>query len=112
MLNTIRLMFIALFMGAFLVACGDSNQDVTEEATAPAAESEMAAEAPATEATDAVSGMTEEEAVAKWGEPDLKQSYSIDSLTYTYYEWHGEEGITAVQFQNGVAQHSQSIAAE
>jgi hypothetical protein len=56
--------------------------------------------------------MTEEEAVAKWGEPDLTQSRTIDALTVTHHEWHGEDGITAVQFQNGVAQFSQFVAAE
>jgi hypothetical protein len=115
MLNHIRLMFIALFMGLFLVACGDDSaqQDTAEEA----APTEMAAEEAATEATstednNSVVGMTEEEAVAKWGEPDLTQSRTIDALTVTHHEWHGEDGITAVQFQNGVAQFSQFIAAE
>jgi len=115
MLNHIRLMFIALFMGLFLVACGDDSaqQDAAEEA----APTEMAAEETATEATttedsNSVVGMTEEEAVAKWGEPDLTQSRTIDALTVTHHEWHGEDGITAVQFQNGVAQFSQFIAAE
>jgi ABC-type enterochelin transport system substrate-binding protein len=115
MLNHIRLMFIALFMGLFLVACGDDSaqQDAAEEA----AQTEMAAEEAATEATstednNSVVGMTEEEAVAKWGEPDLTQSRTIDALTVTHHEWHGEDGITAVQFQNGVAQFSQFVAAE
>jgi hypothetical protein len=115
MLNHIRLMFIALFMGLFLVACGDDSaqQDAAEEA----APTEMAAEETATEATttedsNSVVGMTEEEAVAKWGEPDLTQSRTIDALTVTHHEWHGEDGITAVQFQNGVAQFSQFVAAE
>lgn len=112
MFNHIRLMLIALFMGLFLVACGDdAQQDAAEEAAAP---SEMAAEEMATEAApaDSIVGMTEEEAVAKWGEPDLSQTRTIDALTVTHHEWHGEEGITAVQFQNGVAQFSQFIAAE
>ena len=105
MLNHIRLMFIALFMGLFLVACGDDSaqQDAAEE---------TATEATTTEDSNSVVGMTEEEAVAKWGEPDLTQSRTIDALTVTHHEWHGEDGITAVQFQNGVAQFSQFIAAE
>jgi hypothetical protein len=117
MLNHIRLMFIALFMGLFLVACGDdaAQQDATEEA---AATTEMAAENTAEEAvvaeedSNAIAGMTEEEAIAKWGEPDLTQTRTLDALTLTHHEWHGEDGITAVQFQNGVAQFSQFIAAE
>jgi hypothetical protein len=115
MLNHIRLMFIALFMGLFLVACGDDSaqQDAAEEAAPTEMATEEAAdEATATEDSNAIVGMTEEEAVAKWGEPDLTQSRTIDALTVTHHEWHGEDGITAVQFQNGVAQFSQFVAAE
>lgn len=117
MLNHIRLMFTALFMGLFLVACGDDSaeQDAMEETAAPTemASEEMPAEA-ATEAEESssVEGMTEEEAIAKWGEPDLTQTRTIDALTVTHHEWHGEDGVTAVQFQNGVAQFSQTIPAE
>jgi hypothetical protein len=104
MLNHIRLMFTALFMGLFLVACGDdsSTTDVAEEA-APA---EMA-----TESTASTEGMTEEEAIAKWGEPTVTQTRTIDALTITHHEWHGEDGITSVQFQNGVAKYNQFIPA-
>ncbi|MTI63602.1 hypothetical protein [Methylophaga sp.] len=120
MLNHIRLMFIALFMGVFLIACGDDSaqQDAAEESAAP---SEMTSEETATETeeaataeeeTDSVEGMTEEEAIAKWGEPDVTQTRTIDTLTITHHEWHGEDGTTAVQFQNGVAQFSQFIPAE
>ncbi len=119
MLNHIRLMFIALFMGLFLVACGDDSgtQDAAEETAAPA---EMTSEdtAPAademstSEESSSVAGMTEEEAIAKWGEPDLTETRTIDALTITHHEWHGEDGITAVQFQNGEAQFSQFIPAE
>lgn len=117
MLNHIRLMFIAMFMGLFLVACGDDSaqQDAAEDTTAPTemtSEEATTEEAAATEESNSVAGMTEEEAIAKWGEPDLTQSRTIDTLTVTHHEWHGEDGITAVQFQNGVAQFSQFIAAE
>ena len=117
MLNHIRLMFIAFFMGLFLVACGDdsSTQDTAEEA-APMASEEMApaAEEPAAvaEETNSIDGMTEEEAVAKWGEPDVTQTRTIDALTITHHEWHGEDGITSVQFHNGVAKFSQNIPAK
>lgn len=116
MLNHIRLMFIALFMGLFLVACGDdsSTQDTAEEA-APMASEEMTTagdDTAAAEETNSVDGMTEEEAVAKWGEPDVTQTRTIDALTITHHEWHGEDGITAVQFQNGVAKFSQVVPAK
>lgn len=121
MLNHIRLMFIVLFMGLFLIACGDDSaqQDAAEETAAP---SEMTSEETATdtgteeaaaaEEKDSVDGMTEEEAIAKWGEPDVTQTRTIDSLTITHHEWHGEDGTTAVQFQNGVAKFSQFVPAE
>lgn len=123
MLNHIRLMFIALFMGLFLVACGDdsSTQESAEQA-APAemTSEEMASEEMATaddaatteEDTGSVEGMTEEEAVAKWGEPDVTQTHKIDALTITHHEWHGDDGITSVQFHNGVAKFSQFIPAK
>ncbi len=121
MLNHIRLMFIALFMGLFLIACGDDSaqQDAAEETAAP---SEMTSEETATdtnteeaaaaEESNSIEGMTEEEAIAKWGEPDVTQTRTIDKLTIIHHEWHGEDGITAVQFHNGVAAHSQFIPAE
>lgn len=107
MLNHIRLMFIALFMGVFLVACGDEGdkQEAMTETAEPAAEAEMAAE-------DAITGMTHEEAVAKWGEPDVTETRTIDALTITHNEWHGDDGITAVQFENGVATYHQFIPAK
>jgi len=114
MLNHIRLMFIALFMGLFLVACGDdsSTQETAEEA-APMASEEMAtADDAAAEETNSVEGMTEEDAVAKWGEPDVTQTRKIDALTITHHEWNGEDGTTAVQFQNGVAKFSQFVPAK
>jgi hypothetical protein len=119
MLNHIRLMFIALFMGVFLVACGDDTdkQDAMDDSAAPAemssdaapaaeADSEMAAE------EDSIEGMTHEEAVAKWGEPDVTETRTIDALTIVHNEWHGDDGITAVQFENGVATYSQFIPAK
>lgn len=118
MLNHIRLMFIALFMGLFLVACGDDSaqQDTAEET---ATQSEMSSEetvgtedSAAAEETAAVEEMTEEEAIAKWGEPDLTQTRTIDQLVIVHHEWHGEDGITAVQFENGVATYTQFIPAE
>jgi len=128
MLNHIRLMFIALFMGLFLVACGDDSS--TQESAENAAPAEMASEemaseemaseemataddaAAAEEDTDSVEGMTEEEAVAKWGEPDVTQTHKIDALTITHHEWHSDDGITSVQFHNGVAKFSQFIPAK
>lgn len=121
MLNHIRLMFIALFMGLFLVACGDEGdkQNATEDT---AASSEMTAEEPAAtsddqaaateEDKDAIKGMSEDDAIAKWGKPDVTETRTIDALTITHHEWHGEDGITAVQFENGVATYSQFIPAE
>lgn len=113
MLNKIRLMLIAAFMGLFLIACGEESsteQTAAEPATAEAsATEEMAADAetPAVE-----EGMTEEAAIAKWGEPTIKQTRTLDSLTITNMEWHNEDGIISIQFQNGKEKYNQFIPAE
>lgn len=116
MLNHIRLMFIALFLGLFLVACGDDNstqQDAAEETAAPTEMTEEATkETTAATDTGVEEGMTEKEAIAKFGEPDVTQTRTIDDLTVIHHEWHGKDGITSVQFQNGKAKFSQFIPAE
>jgi hypothetical protein len=110
MLNTLRLSLAAALMALFVVACGESTTEETTEAAAPAAEAPAAApaEAPVVESTD---GLTKDAAIAKYGEPTVSQSYSIDSLTVDFLEWHTESGTTAIQFQNGEAKFTQSISA-
>lgn len=110
MLNTLRLSLAAALMALFVVACGESTtEETTTEAAAPAAEAPAApAEAPAVESTD---GLTKEAAIAKYGEPTISQSYSIDSLTVDFLEWHAGSEVTAIQFQNGEAKFTQTFSA-
>jgi hypothetical protein len=109
MLNTLRLSLAAALMALFVVACGESTTEETTETAAPAAEAPAApAEAPVVESTD---GLTKDAAIAQYGEPTVSQSYSIDSLTVDFLEWHTESGVTAIQFQNGEAKFTQSIPA-
>lgn len=130
MFNHIRTVFIALFMGLFLIACGDNdNTNTNDEATSetsPAADNtnENANENVTTDVTttadetatagdaDSVIGMTEEEAIAKWGEPSVTQSHNLDAMEITHHEWKTDDGIIAVQFHDGVAKFSQTIPAE
>jgi hypothetical protein len=119
MLKEIKLLFIALFLGTFIVACSDDQSAQTESNDTPAPSSaEIASEdttdtaGTVTDETDTIAGMTKEEAIAKWGEPDVTQTHKIDTLTVDHLEWHKKDGITAVQFHNDVAQFSQFVPAE
>ena len=119
MLKQIKLLLIALFLGTFIVACSDDNTAQTEsnDASTPSS-AEMSSDdttdtaGTVTDETDTIAGMTKEEAIAKWGEPDVTQTHKIDSLTVDHLEWHKKDGITSVQFHNDVAQFSQFVPAE
>lgn len=107
MLNHIRLILITMLMGLFLVACGDessSEQATTEEAPAATESAAMVG--------DIEEGMTEEQAIAKLGQPTISQTRTIDSLTITHHEWHNKDGVTSIQFQNGKAKYIQVLPAE
>ncbi len=119
MLKQFKILLIALFLGTFIVACNDDNSAQTEskDASTPNA-AEMSSDdttdttGVVEDETDTLAGMTKEEAIAKWGEPDVTQSHKIDALTIDHLEWHKKDGITAIQFHNGVAQFSQFVPAE
>lgn len=117
MLNTIRLPIFALFMGLFLVACGDdtpTQQDAAETATTEqvADVTVDTAETAAADAAGDTGGMTVEAAISQWGQPDFEQTRQLDELTILHYEWHKDDGITSVQFHNGVEAFRQFIPAE
>jgi ABC-type enterochelin transport system substrate-binding protein len=120
MFNHIRTLFIALFMGLFLIACGDNNNS-NDEATSETSSAEngvttdvtTTADETVTDAdADSVIGMTEEEVISKWGEPALTQTHNLDAMKITHHEWNTEDGVVAVQFHDGVAKFSQTIPAE
>ncbi|MEC9411406.1 MAG: hypothetical protein VX829_01870 [Pseudomonadota bacterium] len=118
MLKQFKLLFIALFLGTFIVACSDDNSAQTDSKDTSAAPAEMTSEdttdttGAVEDETDTIAGMTKEDAIAKWGEPDVTQTHTIDALTVDHLEWHKKDGITSVQFHNGVAQFSQFVPAE
>jgi hypothetical protein len=111
MFSTLRLTLATLFVALFVVACSDEATEEVATEAAPAAEASAAAPAAPAPTTDDLAGLTTEAAVAKWGEPALTQSYSIDSLTVDFYEWKTAEGIVAIQFQNGEAKYTQVLPA-
>lgn len=119
MLKQLRLVLVGLFFGLFIIACGGETDDA-----APAAEdstsndeamvTENAAEDNAeadTSESAITSGMTEDEVISELGEPDIKETYSIDKLEVGQYEWHSDEGITSVQLHNGEVTYSRFIPA-
>lgn len=98
MFKQLRLPLFLLIAGTALVACGD--KEPAETAEAPAAEAPAAASV----VTQEISvGMSEADVVAKYGEPALTQTRTIDDLVITNSEWNSDAGITSVQFQNGKA---------
>jgi hypothetical protein len=99
MLKQLRLPLVLLIASTALIACGD-KEPAEEAAPAPAA-STPAAPAPVA-APEVTAGMNEADVIAKFGEPDLTQTRTLDSLTITNSEWNHDAGITSVQFQNGV----------
>lgn len=80
MFAQIKLLFIALFLGAFLTACGTKTSQ---------AEIEM--------------NMSEQDVIEMMGEPSLSQSHTINDLTTTHIEWMDKDGMLWVKFINGEA---------
>lgn len=117
MLKQLRLVLIGLFFGLFVIACGGETDDAATEAddntSNDAAVVAENSEASADEAngTGITPGMTEDEVISKLGEPDIKETYSIDTLEVGQYEWHTDEGTTSVQLRNGEVAYSRFIPA-
>lgn len=126
MLKQLRLVFIGLFFGLFVIACGGETDDaatatddnttndtavVPEDDATVEDNAEAASEGSADSANQSgiTSGMTEDEVISKLGEPDIKETYSIDKLEVGQYEWHSDEGITSVQLHNGEVTYSRFI---
>lgn len=121
MLKQLRLVFISLFFGLFVIACGGETDEAATEAdnntsndSAVVAENgadDSEASADEANGTGISSGMTEDEVISELGEPDIKETYSIDELEVGQYEWHTDEGITSVQLHNGEVTYSRFIPA-
>ncbi|HDZ16341.1 hypothetical protein LCGC14_0612520 [marine sediment metagenome] len=103
MLKQIKFISIALFASLLIIGCNkndDTNTSAAEGTERPSAIQDT---------TNDIAGMTEEEAITKWGEPELTQTHTIDALTVTFHEWKTEEGTVSIQFYNGEAKFSQLI---
>ncbi len=109
----------SLFAASLLTACSESetNTSTSNESTT-AVETVPSAPTPSPEAATPVMepatssievGMTEQAVIDLLGNPDITQSYSIDSLKVTHAEWNNDDGMTSVQFQNGEVKFYQHV---
>lgn len=108
MLNRMRLIFTGLFLSLALIACSDENDTVVTDS------SETETSAPATvestpEATKATgnsesvikTGMSRDELVAAYGEPDIAQESALDQMNIEILEWHNDDALITAQLVDG-----------
>lgn len=105
MLSRLRLLLTGLFVSFALIACGDDAANTNEAADTAAPEMKTAAE-PAMD-TEVETDMSEAALIEKYGQPDLTQESSIDTLTIVHHEWYTDEGTVSVQVHNGEVAYSQ-----
>lgn len=107
MFSYLRFAFATLLL-LLVSACGDDNGS---EPTPSSSANKTMTTSPEVSAVEGISaGMSEDEVHGLLGKPDVTTSRTIDDLTVTHCEWHADDGISSVQFQNGKAQHSQFMA--
>jgi outer membrane protein assembly factor BamE (lipoprotein component of BamABCDE complex) len=109
----------SLFAASLLTACSESETDTSAaNETTPAVETAPSVSTPESETatpvmepapTNVEVGMTEQAVIELLGNPDITQSYSIDSLKVTHAEWNNDDGMTSVQFQNGEVKFYQNV---
>ena len=112
MLNRMRLIFTGLFLSLALIACSDeSDTAVTDssetETSAPATELTVESAPEATEATSEGSedgiqaGMTRDELISTYGEPDIAQERTLDQMNMETLEWHNDDATIIAQLLDG-----------
>ena len=109
MLNRMRLIFTGLFLSLALIACSDESDtavtDSSETETSSPATVESAPEA--TEATSEGSqdgiqaGMTRDELISAYGEPDIAQERILDQMNMETLEWHNDDATIIAQLLDG-----------
>lgn len=111
-----RFILSLLVFCAALTACGDNNNQASQEATTNSPE---VANTEATEQQDVTKtetapatgkievGMSEQAITDLLGAPTLVQTHTLDDLTITHSEWINDAGTTSVQFQNGKVKFNQ-----
>lgn len=108
MLNRMRLIFTGLFLSLALIACSDESNtavtDSTETETSAPATVETAPEATeqATTNNDGIqAGMTREELIEAYGEPDIAQERTLDQMNMEILEWHNDDALIVAQLLEG-----------
>lgn len=109
MLNRMRLIFTGLFLSMALIACSnESDNAVTDssetETTAPAAveSAPEATEATGDESANAIqTGMSRDELISAYGEPDIAQERTLDQMNMETLEWHNDDALIIAQLLDG-----------
>jgi len=109
MLNRMRLIFTGLFLSLALIACSDENDnavtDSSETETSAPATVESAPEAAeaATEGNDngIQAGMSRDELISAYGEPDIAQERTLDQMNMETLEWHNDDALIIAQLLDG-----------
>jgi outer membrane protein assembly factor BamE (lipoprotein component of BamABCDE complex) len=119
MFSKFNLVMGSLLVVSMLTACSESESpsapekatdNSTELSSAPTPTNQVSPTPVMEPATANIEvGMTEASVLELLGEPDVAQTYSIDSLNITHKEWNTEAGLTSVQFQNGEVKFYQFI---
>ncbi|MDO8826548.1 hypothetical protein [Methylophaga sp.] len=108
MLNRMRLIFTGLFLSMALIACSnESDTAVTDsgetETTAPATveSAPEAAEATGDSANAIQAGMSRDELISAYGEPDIAQERTLDQMNMETLEWHNDDALIIAQLLDG-----------
>jgi|SRR5690554_1608752 len=108
MLNRMRLVFTGLFLSLALVACSDDNNTATTGSNEAETSTPVTAVEPAPEATTAEgsndgiqSGMSKEELIKAYGEPDITQDRQLDAMNIEILEWHNDDALITAQLVDG-----------
>lgn len=108
MLNRMRLIFTGLFLSMALIACSNESDtavtDSGETETAAPATVESAPEAAETtgESANAIqAGMSRDELISAYGEPDIAQERTLDQMNMETLEWHKDDELIIAQLLDG-----------
>ena len=101
-----RFLLSSLLLCSALVACGDNDNEITQDTNTGEIAQQVATDA-AMPTNKIEAGMSEQAVTDLLGSPTLTQTHTLDSLTITHSEWTNETGTTSVQFQNGIVTFNQ-----
>lgn len=109
MLNRMRLIFTGLFLSLALIACSDESDtavtDSSETETSAPAMVESAPEAVEATTDDSENGiqagMSRDELISAYGEPDIAQERTLDQMNMETLEWHNDDALIIAQLVDG-----------